>query len=125
MARQLRIATRSSPLARWQAEQVASLLGGDAELVLVESLGDQVQDVPLHEVGGQGIFVKEVQAALLDGRADLAVHSAKDLPASPGAPELLLACAPERGDVRDCLVGRSLDDLPEGATVATGSVRRK
>jgi hydroxymethylbilane synthase len=120
----VRIATRGSALARWQAEHVASLLGGDVELVVVETSGDQRQDVPIWEMGGKGVFVKEVQAAVLDGRADLAVHSGKDLP-SVDVPGLVLAAVPERGDPRDALVGARLDDLPVGARVATGSVRRR
>jgi hydroxymethylbilane synthase len=78
-------------------------------------------------VGGQGVFVKEVQAAVLDGRADLAVHSGKDLPSNPALqPDgLVIAAVPERGDPRDVLVGRRLDELRPGATVATGSVRRR
>src|SRR4051794_14545194 len=83
MRDRLRVATRGSRLARWQAERVVAMLGIDAEYVLVETVGDRSQDVELHRIGGQGVFVKEVQAALLDGRADVAVHSAKDLPAAP------------------------------------------
>jgi hydroxymethylbilane synthase len=94
------------------------------ELVVVETSGDRRVDEPLHRLGGQGVFVKEVQLAVLEGRADLAVHSAKDLPAAP-TPGLALAAVPERADRRDALVGRALDDLPAGATVATGSVRRR
>ncbi len=125
VTRPLRIATRASPLARWQAERVATLLGEACELVAVDSLGDLVQDRPLHQLGGQGVFVKEVQAAVLSGAADLAVHSAKDLPSGPAPDGLVLACVPERADVRDCLVGLRLDQLEPGATVATGSVRRR
>ncbi|MGI8792464.1 MAG: hydroxymethylbilane synthase [Acidimicrobiales bacterium] len=121
----LRIATRGSALARWQADHVAALLGGDAELVVVQTEGDRRTDVALHELGGQGVFVKEIQAAVLDGRADIAVHSAKDLPSSFGPDGLTIGGVPERGDVRDGLVGCRLADLPEGATVATGSVRRR
>jgi hydroxymethylbilane synthase len=123
----VRIATRGSALARWQAERVAAMLGGAAELVIVETLGDRDTATSLGQLGGQGIFVKEVQAAVLDGRADIAVHSAKDLPASPelAPPGLVLACVPERGDPRDALVGAALHDLPAGATVATGSARRR
>ncbi len=120
----IRLATRGSPLARWQAEWVAAALGGDAELVLVETAGDRRQDVPLTAIGGQGVFVKEVQAAVLDGRADAAVHSAKDLP-SVVAPGLLLAAIGERDDPRDALVGSTLARLPVGGRVATGSVRRR
>jgi hydroxymethylbilane synthase len=125
----VRIATRGSALARWQALRVADLLRAlhaelRVELVVVETSGDRRLDVPVWELGGQGVFVKEVQAAVLDGRADLAVHSAKDLP-SVTAPGLLLACVPEREDPSDALVGSTLADMPTGALVATGSVRRR
>ena len=125
----VRIATRGSALARWQAEHVAAALRAlDAdvqpELVVVETHGDRRQDVPLWVLGGKGVFVKEVQAALLDGRADVAVHSGKDLPAQT-PDELVLAAVPERADPRDALVGARLDDLAPGARVATGSVRRR
>jgi hydroxymethylbilane synthase len=96
----------------------------EVELVLVQTTGDVRTDVPLHAIGGQGVFVKEVQHAVLDGRADLAVHSAKDLP-SIQADGLVLACVPERADARDALVGAPLAALAPGATVATGSVRRQ
>jgi hydroxymethylbilane synthase len=120
----MRLATRGSALARRQADRVAELLGGDVELVIVKTQGDQRTDVPIHELGGTGMFVKEVQQAVLDGRADLAQHSAKDLPA--GTPEgLVLAAVPERADARDALVGSTLQSLPTGAVVATGSVRRR
>jgi hydroxymethylbilane synthase len=125
----LRIATRGSALARWQADHVAALLhkadpAVEAEVVVVETSGDRRLDVPIWELGGKGVFVKEVQAAVLDGRADLAVHSAKDLPSA--TPEgLVIAAVPERADVRDALVGATLADLPEGAVVATGSLRRR
>jgi hydroxymethylbilane synthase len=124
----LRIATRTSPLARWQAERVAHLLtasdAGPVELVEITTSGDRRTDVPIHEVGGTGIFSAEVSAAVADGRADLAVHSAKDLPARLG-PGLVLAAVPERADPRDALVGSTLDGLAPGARVATGSVRRR
>src|SRR5947208_4664857 len=120
----LRIATRGSRLALWQAERVATLLGGDVELVIVSTTGDQRTDVPIWTIGGTGVFVKEVQQAVLEGRADLAVHSAKDLP-SETADGLTLAAVPERADPRDALVGTRLDDIPEGGTVGTGSVRRQ
>jgi len=124
----MRVATRQSALARWQAERVVELLGSrggiEAELVLVETTGDRRTDVPLHSIGGTGVFVKEVQEAVLDGRADVAVHSAKDLPAiTPDG--LVLAAIPERADARDALVGSTLDALPTGAVIATGSVRRR
>jgi hydroxymethylbilane synthase len=122
----LRIATRGSALARWQAEHVASLLGG-AELVVVDTIGDRDKATSLSALGGQGIFVKEVQAAVLDGRADLAVHSGKDLPSSAElqAPGLAIAAVPERADPRDALVGSRLVDIPPGGTIATGSARRR
>ena len=124
----LRLATRASKQARLQSEHIAhrlQALGASVELVFIETIGDQVRDRPLWEIGGQGVFTKEVQNAVLDGRADLAVHSAKDLPSSWTAPGLTLACVPQRADPRDALVGMSLDALHHGATVATGSVRRK
>ena len=125
----VRIATRGSPLARWQAERVGALLRAhdrsiDVQLVIVETLGDRARDRPIHELGGQGVFVKEVQSAVLERHADVAVHSAKDLPSMP-APGLVIAAVPERGDARDALVGHALADLGQGATVATGSVRRR
>jgi hydroxymethylbilane synthase len=122
----VRIATRGSALARWQAEHVASLLG-DAELVIVETIGDRDKATSLSQLGGTGIFTKEVQAALLDGRADVAVHSAKDLPSNPAlaTPGLVIGAIPARADVRDALVGASLADLPPGGVVATGSARRR
>ena len=110
----LRIATRGSRLALWQAERVATLLGGGAELVVVSTTGDQRTDVPISTIGGTGVFVKEVEQAVLDGRADLAVHSAKDLP-SETAEGLVLAAVPERADPRDALVGARLDAIQPGA----------
>lgn len=125
----LRIATRSSPQARTQAEIVGAAIqrshpGLVTELVFVETLGDQRQDIALHTIGGQGVFVKEVQRAVLDGYADIAVHSAKDLP-SIGADGLTIAAFTERRDPRDALVGSTLDGLRLGATIASGSVRRR
>jgi hydroxymethylbilane synthase len=113
----------------WQANRVAELLRAtdptlDVELVTVQTTGDRRVDVPLSVLGGKGVFVKEVQAAVLDGRADLAVHSAKDLPAAT-PPGLVIGAVPERGDPRDALVGARLADLPVGACVATGSARRR
>ncbi len=127
--RVLRAATRGSPLARWQAEAIAALVREhdpevEVELVVVDTQGDRRLDVPIWELGGKGVFAKEVQAAVLDGRADLAVHSAKDLP-SVTVPGLVIAAVPERGDPRDALVGSTLADLGEGAEVATGSLRRQ
>jgi hydroxymethylbilane synthase len=124
----IRAATRGSALARWQTEHVASLLAesisAEIEPVVVSTAGDRDKTTPLHEIGGKGVFVKEVQAAVLDGRADIAVHSAKDLPAL--TPEGLVICAvPERADPRDALVGQTLASLRQGAKVGTGSIRRQ
>ena len=92
--------------------------------MIVATEGDRRQDVEIHAMGGTGVFVKEVQQAVLDGLAEIAVHSAKDLPSS--TPEgLLLAAVPERADPRDALVGARLDDVPTGGRIATGSVRRR
>lgn len=125
--RALRIATRGSPLALWQAERVATLLGGDTEIVIIKTEGDRRTDVPLEDLAGRGVFTTEVQEAVLDGRADVAVHSAKDLPSSAElqVDGLVLACVPERADARDCLIGSTIDALPHGATVGTGSTRRQ
>jgi len=128
----LRIATRGSGLARAQSGQVGRLLeaalGVTAEFVIVRTTGDRIQDRPLSEVGGKGLFVKEIEEALLRGDADVAVHSGKDLPAHI-APGLELAAFPPREDPRDALVGRqggeTLAGLRPGARVGTGSVRRR
>jgi len=120
----LRIATRGSALARWQAERVGALLAQPVEYVLISTTGDRDQRADLHAIGGTGVFTKEVQQAVLEGRADIAVHSAKDLPSETPA-GLTLVAVPERGDPRDALVGSTLDALPTGARVATGSVRRR
>lgn len=127
--RTLRAATRGSPLAIWQTEHVAARLRAvdpdlAVDVILVDTHGDRRLDVPIWELGGKGVFAKEVQAAVLDGRADVAVHSAKDLP-SASVPGLTIAAVPERGDPRDALVGSTLAHLPEGARVATGSLRRQ
>lgn len=125
----IRIATRGSQQARTQAQAVADQLtvaGHPCDLVIVSTHGDRTQtaDVPLHTIGGQGVFVKEVQQAVLDGRAEIAVHSAKDLPTTP-TPGLMIGAFTERRSPADALVGRPLIDLPNGALVATGSVRRR
>lgn len=121
-----RLATRCSPLALIQAELVQKKLldlGIQSELVLVETSGDKDTTASLASLGGRGVFAVEIQLALLRGDADIAVHSAKDLPSS--SPEgLTLACVPERRDAADVLVGKSLAGLGPGATVATGSPRR-
>ncbi|HEX7443488.1 MAG TPA: hydroxymethylbilane synthase, partial [Acidimicrobiales bacterium] len=129
MSTLIRAATRGSVLARWQTDHVAALLRAadpavEVEVVVVDTVGDRRQDIPIWEMGGKGVFAKEVQAAVLDGRADIAVHSAKDLPS--GSPEgLVIAAVPHRGDPRDVLVGSTLADLAPGALVATGSARRR
>lgn len=125
----LRIATRSSAQARTQAESLASAIvaanpGTVVEWVYVDTTGDRDATTPLHQMGGQGVFVKEVQRAVLEGRADVAAHSAKDLP-SVTPDELRIAAFTERRTANDALVGSTLARLAEGATVATGSVRRR
>ena len=125
----IRIATRKSPLALWQAERVAAdLEASDAsittELVAMDTFADVQLDIPISALGGKGAFSKEVQNVLLAGAADIAVHSAKDLQAE--TPEaLVIGAVPARGDDRDALVGSRLIDLGPGAVVATGSNRRR
>ena len=127
----VRLATRASELALAQsgmvARQLKRVLGVEIELVPLVTTGDHLKDVSLAKLGGKGLFVKEIEEALLDGRADLAVHSAKDLPA--GIPDgLELVAFPERADPRDALIARergtTLAGLGRGARVGTGSVRR-
>lgn len=120
----LRIATRSSELAIWQANAVGASLGVEYELIEVASAGDQDLESPLARIGGNGIFVKEIQNALIEGRAEIAVHSAKDLPGETPS-QLVIAGYLKRGDTRDVLVGSRLEDLAWGARVATGSSRRR
>jgi len=123
----LRLATRRSPLALIQARSIQERLaakGVVSELIEVDTKGDQHRDTPLSQMGGQGVFALEVQNAVMRGEADVAVHSAKDLP-SQTMSGLFLACVPERLDAADVLVGRSLAGLGPGATVATGSPRRR
>ena len=124
----LRAATRGSTLARVQTSAVADLLaaccGVDVEAVVVDTVGDRRTDAPIWAIGGQGVFVKEVQAAVLDGRADIAVHSAKDLTSTP-TEGLVIAAFPPRGDPRDALVGGTLAGLAPGARIGTGSIRRR
>jgi len=126
----LRLGTRASPLARWQAEWVAAqmaALGVPLDLVLITTQGDQRQDRPIGALGTEGVFTKEIQRALLDNEIDLAVHSLKDLP-TQSVPGLALAAVPLRGPVGDVLIcppGLTLATLPEGAEVATGSLRRR
>jgi hydroxymethylbilane synthase len=128
---QLRIATRSSQLALVQAHAVADALRAthpdlEVELVEISTEGDQDRSTPLSVLGGRGVFVKAVENALLDGRADVAVHSLKDVP-TEAVPGLTIAAVPERADPRDVLVasgGRTLAALPDGARVGTSSRRR-
>jgi hydroxymethylbilane synthase len=123
------IATRESRLALWQAEHVKALLvqqGHEVTLLGMTTRGDQILDRSLSKVGGKGLFVKELEAALEDGRADLAVHSLKDVPMDLPA-GFALACVMEREDPRDAFVSNRyarLDDLPQGAVVGTSSLRR-
>ena len=128
----IRIATRKSALALWQAEHVRQGLqlhhpGLEVELVTMTTRGDQILDSPLAKVGGKGLFVKELEQALMDGRADIAVHSMKDVPVE--LPEgLELAVILEREDPRDAFVSNdyaTLDALPQGARVGTSSLRRQ
>ena len=127
----LRIGTRVSLLARWQAEFVRMLLfaltGIEAETVIIKTTGDKLQQAPLTQVGGKGIFIKELEDALLEETVDLAVHSVKDIPdETPSRLHFPAVC--KRDDVRDCLVsngGAPLANLRQGARVGTGSLRRQ
>jgi hydroxymethylbilane synthase len=131
---QLRIGTRGSALALWQANHVADRLrqanpGLEVSLTVIKTTGDKIQDLPLAQVGGKGLFVKEIEEALLDNRVDLAVHSLKDVPAELPAPLGLIAILP-REDPSDALLVRpgltaSLSGLPHGAHVGTSSLRRQ
>jgi hydroxymethylbilane synthase len=128
----LRIATRRSPLALWQANHVAALLreahpGLEVSLVPIVTQGDRVQDRPLSEIGGKGLFIKELEVAMADGRADLAVHSMKDVPAELPAGFTIAAVLP-RADPRDAFLSlryACFRDLPPGARVGTSSQRRQ
>ncbi len=131
MAQQIRIGTRGSQLALWQSNWVKSTLmekfpGLAVELVIIKTKGDKIQDVPLARVGGKGLFVKEIEEAILDRRVDLAVHSMKDMPAQiPRG--LCIGAIPDRENPKDALVSRnglSLTDLPQGARIGTSSLRR-
>jgi hydroxymethylbilane synthase len=132
LGKPLRIATRKSQLALWQAEHVAALLRGahpglEIELVPMVTQGDRIQDRSLAAIGGKGLFIKELEVALEDDRADIAVHSMKDLPGDLPA-GLTIGAVLERADARDALLTASaggLDDLPRGARVGTSSLRRQ
>ncbi len=128
----IRIATRKSPLAMWQAEHVSAELkkahsGLKIEILGMSTQGDKILDTPLAKIGGKGLFVKELEVAMLDGRADIAVHSMKDVPVE--LPDgLHLSTILEREDPRDAFVSntyKTLDELPKGARVGTSSLRRE
>lgn len=132
MTETVRIATRKSPLAMWQAEHVADALraahpGLEVEILGMSTQGDKILDTPLAKIGGKGLFVKELEARMLEGDADIAVHSMKDVPVE--LPEgLHLATIMDREDPRDAFVSNnyeSLEALPEGAVVGTSSLRRQ
>ncbi len=135
MQQRLRIGTRGSPLALWQAETVRdallaahpALAPDGIEIVVIRTTGDRIRDRPLTELGGKGLFTKEIEAALGAGRIDCAVHSAKDMPTELPAGLVLGACL-ERADPRDALIarqGESLATLPRGAVMGTASLRRR
>lgn len=133
-AKPLKIGTRGSPLALWQAHETRRCLmaafdlpEAAFEIVVIKVTGDQILDKPLKEIGGKGLFTREIEEALLDGGIDIAVHSMKDMPtAQPDG--LILTCYLERQDVRDGFVSpgcASLNDLPQGAVVGSSSLRRR
>ncbi|HEV8392121.1 MAG TPA: hydroxymethylbilane synthase, partial [Dongiaceae bacterium] len=132
----LRIGTRGSPLALAQADEARARLiaahphlaaPGAIEICVIKTTGDRVQDRPLSEIGGKGLFTKEIEEALLDGRIDCAIHSMKDMPAL--LPDgLCIAAVPEREDPRDAFLSRgpaTLEDLPQRARLGTASLRRQ
>jgi hydroxymethylbilane synthase len=127
----LRIGTRGSLLAKWQAEffrqQIFQAIGVECEIVIIKTSGDKMQQTPLSRIGGKGVFVKELEDALLEESIDIAVHSVKDIPTQvPALLSFPAICL--RGDVRDCLVsgnGATLANLRQGARVGTGSLRRR
>jgi len=124
----LKLGTRGSLLATTQSRQVATAIteatGWSVDLVIISTRGDRVQDRPLQEVGGKGLFTAELEEALRSGAVDLAVHSLKDMP-TDDAPGLTIQAIPRREDPRDVLVGSALDALAPGAVVGTGSIRRR
>jgi hydroxymethylbilane synthase len=129
--RHLRIGTRGSVLAKWQAEYVRKQLfagaGVEAEIIIIKTAGDKLQTSPLSQIGGKGIFIKELEEALLEETIDLAVHSVKDIPTDTPS-RLMFPAVCRREDVRDCLVaanGATLGGLRQGARVGTGSLRRQ
>jgi hydroxymethylbilane synthase len=124
----LRIGTRGSMLAKWQAEFIRKRLfaaaGVEAEIVIIKTAGDKLQHIPLTQIGGKGIFIKELEEALLEETIDVAVHSVKDIPTDTPS-RLMFPAVCRRDDVRDCLVGSTLANLRQGARVGTGSLRRQ
>ena len=132
MLKTLRIGTRGSKLALWQTNWVAARLGErfpdlKIEIEIIKTTGDRILDVPLAKIGDKGLFTKELDVALLDGRADLAVHSLKDVPTTL-TDGIVIAAIPEREDPRDAFIGKdglTFRELPQGAHVATGSLRRR
>ncbi len=124
----LRIGTRGSMLAKWQAESIRKQLfaatGMEAEIVIIKTSGDKMQQAPLTQIGGKGIFIKELEEALLEETIDLAVHSVKDVPTDIPS-RLMFPAVCRRDDVRDCLVGSLLLNLRHGARVGTSSLRRQ
>ena len=120
------IGSRGSQLALWQAQWIAARLaedGHETRIDIIKTTGDKITDVPLAKVGTKGLFTKEIEEALLDGRIDLAIHSLKDLPTEIPA-GLTIAAVPEREDPRDAMVGARLSELPASAKVGTSSLRR-
>jgi len=129
--RPLRIGTRGSLLAKWQADfarkQLFAATGVEAEIVIIKTAGDRIQQAPLTEIGGKGIFIKELEDALLEETVDLAVHSVKDIPTETPS-RLCFPAVCRRDDVRDCVVstnGATLGNLRKGARVGTSSLRRQ
>jgi hydroxymethylbilane synthase len=124
----LRIGTRGSMLAKWQAESIRKKLfaatGVEAEIVIIKTSGDRMQQAPLTQIGGKGIFIKELEDALLEETIDVAVHSVKDVPTDIPS-RLMFPAVCRRDDVRDCLVGSTLANLRHGARVGTSSLRRQ
>jgi hydroxymethylbilane synthase len=127
----MRIGTRGSLLAKWQAEHVRKLLfqiaGVETEIVIIKTSGDKLAQAPLTQIGGKGVFIKELEEALIDGTVDLAVHSVKDVPTETPS-RLFFPAVLRRDDVRDCIVSRTgggLSSLREGARVGTSSLRRQ
>jgi hydroxymethylbilane synthase len=134
--RNLRLGTRASLLARTQSQLVATQLekhipGLQVELIILKTSGDEIQDKPLYEFGGKGLFIKELEQALLESKIDVAVHSFKDVPVTQplvDQDDLIIAAVPEREDPRDVLCSikaKTIDDIPRGGRVGTSSLRRK